>query len=91
LGAHTFGKRGALEMGLSLHIVGAREDAKMIGNAQEFVTPEQADEIERRVKETNSNVPAFLKFAGADKFSTILASRYDEIDSSLKRKEQQDR
>jgi len=64
-------------------------DASIIGNPTEFISLFQADELERRVKETNSNVQAFLKFAGADKFSTILAGKYDELDASLRRKEQQ--
>ena len=63
-------------------------DATLLGNPNEFVTPAQADELERRVKETNSNVSAFLKFAGgAESFGKILASKYDELDSSLRRKE----
>jgi len=66
-------------------------DASIIGNPTEFISLFQADELERRVKETNSNVQAFLKFAGANKFSEILASKYDELDASLRRKESQGR
>ena len=88
MGAHTFGKRGALELGLCLRIVGNKEDAKLMGNQSEKITLFQADELERRVKETNSNVQAFLKFAGAAKFSEIPANKYDALDQMLRRKEQ---
>jgi len=81
---HTYGKRGAIESGLSLRIVGAREDATMEGD---FISKEQAFELERRVAETNSNKEAFLKFAGAAKFEEIRAGKYDTLDSFLRRKE----
>lgn len=84
---HTYAKRGCLESGLSLRIIGDREDARMEGNPHEKVSQSQADELERRVMETNSNVPAFLKFAGATKFSEIPANRYAECDAMLRRKE----
>jgi hypothetical protein len=88
-GAHTFGKRGALEMGLSLRIVGAREDARMMGDESKKVTADQAEELERRAQLTNSNIPAFLKFAGAPAFAEIPASKYAELDAMLRRKESQ--
>lgn len=87
-GAHTYGKRGALEMALSLRIVGARDDAKMIGDESKKLTPDQAFEIERRAQEVHANIPALLKFAGAESFSTIPASKYAELDSMLRRKAQ---
>ena len=62
-------------------------DASIEGDPNKFVTPEQADEIERRVKETNSIVAAFLKFAGAPTFREIKANKYSEIDDMLHRKE----
>ena len=94
LGAHTFGKRGALEMGLSLHIIGAREDAKMVGNVAEKLKSEQADEIERRIALLNftpAQVAAFLKWAGGDnckKYADIPAAKYDAADNWLRTKEQ---
>ena len=86
---HTYAKRGCLESGLSLRIIGDREDVRMEGNPHQKVTPEQADELERRVKESNSNVHAFLKFAGSPtgKFVDIPANRYAECDAQLRRKE----
>ena len=58
-------------------------------NLGDMVTQEQADELERRVHETNSNLPAFLKFAGSKtgKFVDIPANRYAECDRMLAQKE----
>jgi hypothetical protein len=94
--ASTTAKRNALMQCLNIVIaqdVFATEenDATIIGDPNHFVSPEQAFELERRVKETNSNVPAFLKFAGASTFGTILAGKYYELDASLRRKEAQSR
>jgi ERF superfamily len=63
------------------------DDARNLGETNVFVTPEQADELERRVAETNSDKAAFLKFAGAAKFSEIPAANYARLDASLRRKE----
>lgn len=82
---HSYAQRGALESGLSLRIVGGRDDARMEGGP---ITADKAFELERRVKETNSDETAFLKFAGGvKKFSEIPASRYDDCDAMLARKE----
>jgi len=62
------------------------EDARNIGDGAK-VTPAQADELERRVQLTNSNVPAFLKLAKADSFANIPAIQYDALDALLRTKE----
>jgi hypothetical protein len=86
MSGHAYARRGAIEAGLALRIIGAREDA---GVQAGVLTEAQADELERRVKETNSDVAAFLRFAGnVRKFSEIAASRYDDLDQMLTRKEQ---
>lgn len=51
------------------------------------VTQEQADELEHRVKMSNSNVEAFLRIAGARSFSEIPAKNYATLDEQLRRKE----
>jgi hypothetical protein len=58
-------------------------------NVGEIISPDLADELERRVHETNSNVEAFLKFGGSrtGKFSDIPAARYSACDAMLRRKE----
>lgn len=88
MSGHAYAQRGALEAGLALRIVGAREDA---GITTGVITEEQADELERRVKETNSDVGSFLRFAGSKTFKEIAASRYDELDALLARKEKTQR
>ena len=62
------------------------DDPRNIG---EIISPALAEELERRAKETNSNIEAFLKFAGSKtgKFSDIPAARYDSCDSMLRKKE----
>ncbi len=89
--AATTAKRNALMNALNIVIrqdcLNEEDDASIEGDPNAFLTPDQACEIERRVKETNSNVPAFLKFADADKFSTIAANKYTELDAMLRRKE----
>ena len=61
-------------------------DASLIGSG--VVTAQQADELSRRVAETNSDRAAFLRFAGNVKaFKDIPASCYERCDAMLSRKE----
>lgn len=85
--AHAYGRRGALELGLCLRIVGAREDAGNEGDTSAKVTAKQAEELEHRVAMTNSNKEAFLKLAGSTTFAGIPANKYEILDSQLRRKE----
>jgi Skp family chaperone for outer membrane proteins len=62
------------------------DDARNQGGGDK-VTPQQADELERRVKETNINVAAFLKLAKAATFGEIQAIQYDILDAILRTKE----
>ena len=89
--AATTAKRNALCNALNLVIqqdcLNEENDAGIEGDPNAKVTPEQADELERRVQMSNSNVPAFLKFAGVSKFSDIPARKYNDLDLMLRRKE----
>ncbi len=89
--ASTTAKRNALCNAINVIIrqdcLNNEEDARIEGDPNEKVTADQAFELERRVQETNSNVEAFLRFAGASKFSDIAANRYNECDAQLRRKE----
>lgn len=87
MSGHTYAKRGCLESGLSLRIIGDRDDARMEGNPNDKITPEEADALSKRVLATKSSIPAFLKFCGAECFSEITRSRYAEADAQLRRKE----
>lgn len=82
--AHSYAKRGALCDSLNIVVSGMDNDARALGAP---VTEAQAFELERRVKETNANVAAFLKFAGAAKFSEIPSTSYDMLDRFLAAKE----
>lgn len=84
MSGHAYAQRGALESGLSLRIVGSREDA---GVTTGVVTAEQAEELSRRVAMINANKEAFLKFAGAKSFAEIPASNYEILDRFLTSKE----
>jgi len=56
------------------------------------ITPEQADELERRVNliaENPSQVVAALKFAGARSFAEINQAGYEKLDGFLRKKENQ--
>lgn len=82
--AGTYAKRGALCDCLNISI-DHDTDARAEG---ETITTSQADELERRVKLTNSNVAAFLKYAGNVKsFAEIPASAYERCDEMLAKKE----
>jgi hypothetical protein len=59
-------------------------DARLEGGR---ITQAQADELERRVKETNSDVKKFLRVAGTSSFAGILANKYDVLDALLAEKE----
>lgn len=72
----------------ALNIVRRRDDDPRLEQPKgQPVTQAQADELERRVHESNSDWKAFLKFAGAGTFADIPASKYDELDRMLRRKE----
>jgi hypothetical protein len=89
--ASTTAKRNALIQALNLTIrqdcLNEENDVSLEGNPDEFVTKEQAGELERRVAETNSDKTAFLKFANSEKFATIQANRYHDLNALLARKE----
>lgn len=84
--ASTYAKRFALCDALNI-VLDKDVDARAEGAA---ITPEQADELERRVALTNSNREAFLKFAGAKSYKEIPESKYAILDSFLAKKEKRD-
>lgn len=87
--ASTTAKRNALTQALNIVIrqdcLADEDDARNEGG---YITDDQAFELERRVKETNSDVAKFLRLAGADSFAHIASSKYDVLDTMLKTKEQ---
>lgn len=87
--AATTAKRNALLNALNIVI---RQDCLQDEdndprNEGSAITEAQAFELERRVKETNSDIEAFLKLAGANRFGEIMSGKYTMLDMMLKRKE----
>ncbi len=92
--AATTAKRNALCNALNIVIrqdclTNEDDDATLEGDPNAKVTQAQADELENRAQLTNSNIPAFLRFAGAASFKDIPASRYEDLDRTLRLKERQ--
>jgi hypothetical protein len=89
--ASTTAKRNALCQSLNIiirqDVLDEEHDAYIEGDPNSKISAEHADELERRAHETNSNIAAFLKFAGAEKFSEIPVNKYNELDAMLRRKE----
>lgn len=82
--AATYAKRFALTEALNIVVAHLDNDARLEGGP---VTPEQAFELERRAKETNSDIPAFLRVAGAKTFTEIPSVKFDLLDELLSKKE----
>lgn len=86
--AATTAKRNALLNCLNIVI---RQDALQDeeGNATlegDTVSFEQAETLRQWVKDTNSDEAKFLRYAGADEYSEIQASRYDRLFAELRKK-----
>lgn len=69
-------------------------------NLGEQITPEQAEELQRRVMETESNELAFLKLAGVtaiagkptlEHYKAIMSEKYQMLDELLRKKESRGR
>jgi hypothetical protein len=67
--------------------INEEDDPRNLGELNSKVTSDQAFELERRVKETNSNLKAFLRLAGAATFAEIPAGNYGMLDRLLATKE----
>jgi hypothetical protein len=85
--AHSYAKRGALCDAFNIVVTGIDNDAKLEGNLNAKVSKDQCIELKHRVEMLQSNVAAFLKFAGADSFENIPAKNYDVLDRFLQSKE----
>lgn len=83
--ASTYAKRFALCDALNI-LVEKDSDARAEGGP---ITADQAEELARRVAETNSDKEKFLKFAGAKTFAEIASEKYPILDDHLRKKEQQ--
>ncbi len=79
----SYAKRGALCDALNISI-DHDDDARMIGKP---IGKAIAEDLETRVMRVGSDVTAFLKYAGAERFEDISDDRYPVLDELLKRKE----
>lgn len=82
--AATYAKRFALTNALNIVVSGLDNDARLEGA---YVSKDVAEELERRVKMINGDIPAFLKWAGAKSFAAIPETSYEKLDAFLKKKE----
>lgn len=88
--AGTTAKRKAIQDALNLVIrqdcLNEEQDPRMEGRS---VSREQAEELAHRVEMLGDRVnrESFFKFAGATTFSEIAASRYEDLDRLLSKKE----
>ncbi len=63
------------------------DDARNLGDVTTKITPDQADELDRRLAMINGNKSDFLALAGAKSFADIPASVYPILDRFLSKKE----
>lgn len=89
--AATTAKRNALCNALNIVIrqdcLSDEDDAGIEGDPNAFVTPDQAGELEHRLKMVNGSVKDFLAYAKSETFAKIPANKYAELDQLLARKE----
>ena len=87
----TYAKRFALIQRLNLVTTGVDNDADgripTGENGGETVSFKQAAELREWAENLDADIPSMLKWAGADSFENIPASRYEAIVAVLKKKE----
>lgn len=75
---------------LILGIIGSDDvgddDGNGIGKPTEYISTDQAIEIQDLLKETGSNEAAFLKYMGAASVDQILAAHYNKAKVALAKK-----
>lgn len=82
--ASTYAKRFALCNCLNIVIGDDDDDARRLG---ERITPQQAADLERRLKRVGGDVAAFLKMAHAESFAEIRQAQLGMLDDALAKKE----
>ena len=65
------------------------DDGKSSGSEPEYITTEQATEINAIIKATKSDLAIFLKYIGAESVETILAADYNKAKIALDKKKNQ--
>lgn len=82
--ASTYAKRFALTDALNIVVEKLDTDARAEGD---YITQEQADELEHRLKMINGDVKKFLALAESESFTKIHALKYNLLDNFLRMKE----
>ena len=85
MSAVTYARRGLLKMVFNIAEVEYDDDGNGAG---EFITSEQAIELETMLKNTKSNVQRFLKFMGVDGLLDIPANQFQKAKHALDQKGQ---
>lgn len=78
----SYGRRYTMCMLLNIVTVGEDDD----GTGAEFVTLEQAAELDTEARETGSDIPKLLAFAGASSFQEIPLKNYGKVKKFLAQK-----
>ena len=81
--ANSYAKRYALSNALNLAYSESDDDAYSL---YETINEDQVIVLNDLLKETNSNIGGFLKYAGAAKVEDISSAKYDDLVAMLERK-----
>ena len=82
--ARSYARRGALCDALNI-VVDHDDDARVDGSV---ITPEQAKSIRDRAKSCGADEGRLLRFANADTYEEIRATKFAAVDEVLRKKEQ---
>jgi len=88
-GARSYAMRKSLEQVLGLVEIGVDNDGAGLPDQVDFITQEQAVELETWATSLNVDVKGFLAWIRADSFETIPASRYERAKAALAKKQGQ--
>lgn len=84
----SYAKRGALCSRLNIRIGGMDDDARIEDDTDgKTINFHQAAELKEWAEELNADIPAMLKWAGADTFQNIPEIKYAGLVALLKKKE----
>ena len=82
--AISYAKRGCLCNAFNIVVERAEDEARHVGD---YITPEQAKALRKRVLDTGSDEKSFLAFARAEDYEHIGEADYPRLDAALRKKE----
>ena len=85
--AITYLQRYTLKAALGL-AASNDDDGRKAGETEEpaVISDDQVAELQRRIVETDTDIPTFLRFFGVERLNDLPAKRYDEAARTLARK-----